>query len=366
MTHPAFVLKEEALLRNLRLLENVQTISGCHILISLKAFALWPCFPLIKKHLYGAAASSLNEARLIHEEMGVAAHTYSPAFSPEEIPEIAKHSSHIIFNSISQFEQYKDQFVDKSLGVRVNPMVSVVETDQYNPAMTGSRFGITKEQFPDELPKGIDGLHLHALCESSASDFERILLGFEEQFKQVLPSLKWVNFGGGHLITHKDYDVEHFTALIQNFKKKYALEVFIEPGSAIAWETGNLVGSVLDIVENRGVKTAILNISFTAHMPDTLEMPYHPVVAESDEAGRYVYNLGGRSCLSGDFIPNYAFAKPLKIGDTITFKDMLHYTTVKTTMFNGVPHPDIYITQKDGTHHLLKSFSYQDYKNRMC
>ena len=366
MPNPVFILEEEALLKNLRLLESIQKKSGCHILISLKAFALWPLFPTIRQFIHGAAASSLNEALLIHEQMGVLAHTYSPAFSPEELPEIALHSSHIIFNSMAQFQQNKDQLSGKSLGIRVNPMISVVETDQYNPAMSGARLGVTKEQFPDNLPNGVDGLHFHALCESSASDFERVLLGFETQFKQFFPSLKWVNFGGGHLLTHKDYDVGHFINIIQNFKQKYNLEVFIEPGSAIAWETGDLISKVLDIVENNGIKTAILNISFTAHMPDTLEMPYRPIVAESNAKGDYIYNLGGVSCLSGDFIANYAFAKPLKIGDIITFRDMLHYTTVKTTLFNGVRHPDIYIKKKDGTQHPLKTFSFQDYKNRMC
>ncbi len=366
MSNPAYILEEKALIKNLQLLKNVQQESGCRILISLKAFALWPLFPLIKKYLYGAAASSVNEAALIHEKMGCLAHTYSPAFSEQEMPEIAQHSSHIIFNSIPQFKHYKDQLPDKNLGIRVNPMISVVSTEHYNPATKGARLGVSKEQFPGHLPDGVSGLHFHALCESSANDFEKVLLGFEEQFKPFLPRLKWVNFGGGHLITHENYDVKHFISLIQNFKKKYPLEVFIEPGSAIAWETGVLVSEVLDIVENNGIKTAMLNISFTAHMPDTLEMPYRPKVLEADKTGHFIYNLGGVSCLSGDFISDYAFAKPLKVGDTITFDDMLHYTTVKTNLFNGVQHPNIYLKKENGALLALKTFSYQDYKNRMC
>ncbi len=363
---PAYVLNEEALLRNLKILREVQESSGCHILISLKAFALWPLFPTIKKYLHGAAASSLNEARLIYEEMGCPAHTYSPAFSAQEIKDVARYSSHIIFNSLAQFRAFRGQLSNRSLGIRVNPMVSVVETDQYNPAMKGGRLGMTKTQFGDKLPGGVDGLHFHALCESSASDFERVLSGFEEQFSAFLPQLKWVNFGGGHLITRKGYDVARFISIVKKFKKKYPLEVYIEPGSAIAWETGDLIAKVLDIVENNGIRTAILNTSFTAHMPDTLEMPYRPEVAESSTGGTFRYHLGGVSCLSGDFLPDYAFDKPLQTGDIITFKDMMHYTTVKTTMFNGVRHPDIYIKKIDGAVLPLKEFSYLDYKNRMC
>lgn len=365
---PAYILEEASLIKNLILLHKVQKESGCHILLSLKAFSLWPLFPLIKKYLSGGAASSLNEAELIHHEMGCLAHTYSPAFDADEIQNIARHSSHIIFNSLHQFKQFKDQLTAHKLGIRVNPMISVVPTDHYNPATKGARLGTTQAEFGKHLPEGLSGLHFHALCESSASDFEKVLLGFESQFKPFLPHLEWVNFGGGHLITKKGYDIDHFISIIQDFKQKYNLEVFIEPGSAIAWEIGNLTAKILDIVSNNGIQTAILNISFTAHMPDTLEMPYRPVVLESIPLRKdaYIYNLGGISCLSGDYIADYAFAKPLKIGDQITFADMLHYTTVKTTLFNGVQHPDIYLKKKDGVLQLLKTFSYADYKNRMC
>lgn len=370
---PAYVLEMRLLKRNLELIKSVQDQAGVSIILALKGFAMWRVFPLVAQYLKGATASSLWEARLIFEEMGKKAHTYSPAYLPEDFADILRYSSHITFNSIQQYIQYKDQvsaFPEKvSPGIRVNPEYSEVETDLYNPAAPGSRLGEVIDNFKGQLPEGVEGLHFHTLCESSSFELEKVLAAFESKFSPFFSQLKWVNFGGGHLMTRKDYDTNHLVQLLQGFRGRYPhLEVILEPGSAIAWETGVLVSTVLDIIENRGVKTAILDVSFTAHMPDTLEMPYRPRIVGADREplpGKPAYRMGGVSCLAGDYMTEYSFDHELQIGEKIILEDMIHYTMVKTTTFNGVKHPDIDIWHEDGTLEIVREFGYEDYKNRL-
>lgn len=370
---PSYVLDEVRLRNNLQLIRSVQERSGAKIILAFKAFALWKAFPIVKEYINHSTASSLAEARLAYEEMGSYAHTYSPAYTDEEFEEIASLSSHITFNSIQQYMRRKPQ-IEKmerhiSCGIRVNPECAQVETDLYNPCAPGSRLGVTVELFNGELPDGIEGLHCHALCESSSYEFENMMQAFEERFANFLPKLKWVNFGGGHLMTRKDYDVEHLIKIVKAFKSRYPwLEVILEPGSAFAWQTGELVSTVVDIVENHGIKTAILNVSFACHMPDCLEMPYKPAIlnATDEIEGKPTYRMGGNSCLSGDYVGSWSFDHELQIGEKIVFMDMIHYTTVKTTMFNGVSHPSLYLWNKEGQPILLRKFGYEDYKNRMA
>jgi carboxynorspermidine decarboxylase len=369
---PAFVLEEELLLKNLELIKSVQERSGAGVILALKGFAMWRVFPLLRKYLKGATASSLHEARLIFEEMGVKAHTYSPAYLPNEFEEIMAYSSHITFNSIQQYEHYQSYLAKAkepiSAGLRVNPEYSEVEVDLYNPSAPGTRLGVQDVLLKDGLPKGIEGLHFHVLCESTSYELEKVLLAFEKRFGHLLADLKWVNFGGGHLMTRKDYGVEHLVTLLSAFRQKYPhLEVILEPGSAIAWQTGTLLSTVLDIVESHGVKTAILDVSFTAHMPDTLEMPYRPKITGATDPieGKPTYRLGGVSCLAGDYMAEYSFNEPLQIGQQIILEDMIHYTMVKTTTFNGVKHPSICIWNKDQSLEIVKTFTYEDFKTRL-
>lgn len=371
VSSPAFILEEERLIQNLELIADVQEKAGVDIILALKAFAMWPVFPLVRQYLRGATASSLDEARLIVEEMGCKAHTYSPAYLPENMEELLGYSSHITFNSLTQFHAYRDQVLAcperVSMGLRVNPEYSEVEVDLYNPASPIGRLGETAPNIED-LPPEIEGLHFHTLCESSSYDLEKVLAAFEEKFGRFIPQLQWVNFGGGHLMTREDYDVPHLIALLRSFRERYPhLKVILEPGSAIAWQTGVLLSRVLDIVENHGVKTAVLDVSFTAHMPDTLEMPYRPVVrgATDPVAGQPTYRLGGVSCLAGDYMSEYSFNQPLQIGDLLILEDMIHYTMVKTTTFNGVRHPSIAIAQKNGVVKVIRQFGYEDFKNRL-
>lgn len=370
---PAYVLDEVRLRKNLELIRSVKERSGADIILAFKAFALWKAFPIVREYIQYSTASSLSEARLAFEEMGNLAHTYSPAYTDEEFPEIASLSSHITFNSIQQYERRRPQIeaMDRhiSCGLRVNPEYSEVETEIYNPCAPGSRLGIIIDKFGEDLPQGIEGFHCHALCESSSYDFEKLLNAFENKFAKFLPKLKWVNFGGGHLMTRKDYDVEHLIQTIQAFRSRYPwLKVILEPGSAFAWQTGELVSTVVDIVENHGIKTAILNVSFACHMPDCLEMPYKPAIlgATDEVEGKPTYRMGGNSCLSGDYVGSWSFDHELQIGERIVFMDMIHYTTVKTTMFNGVSHPSLYLWTKEGQPVLLRKFGYEDYKNRMA
>ena len=370
---PCFVLEESRLRRNLELIQRVQQESGAQIILAFKGFAMWSAFPIVREYVSGATASSLHEVMLCHEEMGVKAHTYAVAYAPREFPKILKLSSHITFNSLTQWKRYSKKLLSSpekvSPGIRVNPGWSPVGTALYNPASPGSRLGEPAENFKGVLPEGIEGLHLHTLCESTSYDLEKTLGFFENQFGSFLPKLKWVNFGGGHLMTRKGYDVEHLIQTLKAFKARHPhLHVILEPGSAFAWDTGVLVATVLDIVKNKGFKTAILDVSFTAHMPDTLEMPYRPAIhGASDEAsgGKNDYRLGGVSCLSGDFLEAYAFDKPLKVGQKIVLEDMIHYTMVKTTTFNGVTHPSIAILRPDGQLDMIRKFGYKDYKRRL-
>lgn len=367
---PAFVLEEEKLIANLEKIATVQAAADIHIILALKAFSMWPVFPLVGKYLSGATASSLGEARLIREEMGVKAHTYSPAYLPEEFEELLTYSSHLTFNSLSQYQKYAKPTIAAGVspGLRVNPEYSEVETDLYNPASPTGRLGETAPNLAQGLPDGIEGLHFHTLCESSSHSFERTLAAFEEKFGHLLTGLKWVNFGGGHLMTRADYDREHLITVLKAFKLRHPhLQIIMEPGSAIAWQTGFLLTRVLDIVENHGVKTAILDVSFTAHMPDTLEMPYRPSVRSATDpvAGKPTYRLGGVSCLAGDYMTEYSFEQPLQIDDRLILEDMIHYTMVKTTMFNGVKHPDICILKSNGDLETVRTFSYEDFKSRL-
>ncbi len=366
---PSFVLVESLLENNLKTLDMVQKASGATIICALKGFAMFSSFPLVKQYLSGTTASSLHEALLGYEEFGEEVHAYSPAYIPKEFPEIMQRCNHITFNSLSEWERYKPQIQAAtkkiSCGLRINPEYSEVSTDLYNPCIPGSRLGVTAELLGEQLPEGIEGLHMHTLCENSAETLERTLEAVESKFGHLLHQAQWINLGGGHAITAKGYNLELLIALLQNLKTNYNLTVILEPGSAVAWETGFLVASVLDIVKNGDVNTAMLDTSFAAHMPDCLEMPYRPTILQEDENGAYAYNLGGTTCLAGDQMLHYKFKQPLQVGDVLVFNDMIHYTMVKTNTFNGVNLPSIGIWRKDGKFELIKSFGYKDYKSRL-
>jgi carboxynorspermidine decarboxylase len=366
-------MEERLLRKNLALIKSVKERAGVNIILAFKAFALWKSFPIIREYILHSTASSIFEAQLAYEEMGSLAHTFSPAYTEENFPQFLKYSSHITFNSLSQFERFYPAVVagggKVSCGLRINPEYSSVKTALYNPAMPGSRLGLIADRLKNGLPEGVEGLHFHTLCESSSYELEITLRHVEEKFGSLLSQVQWLNMGGGHLMTRKDYDIEHLISLLQSFKAKYPLlEIIMEPGSAFAWDTGVLVSTVVDIVENKGIKTAILDVSFACHMPDCLEMPYKPRVRAASfapVADKPTYRLGGNSCLSGDFIGDWSFDEPLKIGDKIVFEDMLHYTIVKTTMFNGIPHPAIALWTTDNKLKMYRQFDYFDYKNRM-
>ena len=369
---PCFVLDERLLERNLKLIASVKQQAGIDIILAFKGFAMWSAFPMVRKYVNSTTSSSLNEARLAFDEFGTLTHTYSPAYVKEEFDEIMKYSSHITFNSLTQLNQFQpsiQNFERKiSIGIRVNPEFSEVETELYNPCAPGSRLGIIADDLPEELPAEVEGLHFHTLCESRSFDLEKTLKAFEEKFARFLPKIKWVNMGGGHLMTHKEYNTEHLIQILKEFKQRNKVEVILEPGSAFAWETGYLVSDVVDVVANKGINTAILNVSFAAHMPDCLEMPYKPRIMSSyfePETGKPTYRMGGNSCLSGDYIGFWSFDKELKIGDKIIFEDMTHYTMVKTTFFNGVGHPSIGSwNEKDGFK-LIRKFSYKDFRDKL-
>ena len=370
---PCFVMEEALLRRNLQLISSVKERAGVNIILAFKAFAMWRSFPIIREYIGHSTASSVAEAQLAFEEMGSAAHSYAPSYTEEEFPLFMQYSSHITFNSLSQFERFhprvKTSGKDIRCGLRINPEFSVVETDLYNPSAPGSRLGVTADRIGETLPEGITGLHLHNLCENNSYDLERTLEVVEQRFGHLFGQIQWLNLGGGHLMTHREYDVEHLVTLLTALKRRYPhLEIIMEPGSAFAWETGVLVATVADIVENNGVKTAMLNVSFACHMPDCLEMPYKPRIRGAHPQpveGKPTYRMGGNSCLSGDFMGDWSFDKPLQVGDLIVFEDMIHYTIVKSTMFNGVTHPSIGLWKKEGEFELYRSFSYEDYKNRM-
>lgn len=367
---PVYLVYEDRLRRNLSLIQHVSREAGVNIIMAFKANALWRTFPIVAEYCRVFTASSLNELRLGCETLGGEAHSYCPAYTEETIGEFIEKSTHITFNSLSQLHRFGPQShaAGVSCGLRVNPRCSVIETDIYNPALPGSRFGVVAEDLTDPLPPYLEGFHFHALCESSSYDLEKVLEAFETQFGHLLPHLKWINMGGGHLMTREGYDVGHLISLLKDFKSRYPnLQIILEPGSAFTWRTGDLISSVVDVVENEGIKTAIIDASFACHMPDCLEMPYKPIITESNlkEKGGTAYRIGGNSCLSGDFMGDWHFAEPLRPGDRLTFEDMNHYTTVKTTMFNGLSHPDMALCRSDGSIEYLRRFTYEDYKSRM-
>lgn len=401
MRTPYYLLEESLLRRNLALIKDVADRSGAEIILAFKAFALWKTFPIFREYISHTTASSPDEARLAFEQFGSPAHTYSPAYTEHDFPTILRCSSHITFNSLGQYARFScrsDGRQEKrvSFGLRVNPEYSEIETELYNPCAPGSRFGVLAADLPSpsDFPKEIEGFHIHCHCESSAEAFARTLEHIIDKFSPWFPRLKWINFGGGHLMTRKDYNVELLIQTLRDFHARWPhLNMILEPGSAFAWQTGSLVASVVDIVENHGIRTAILDVSFTCHMPDCLEMPYYPEVkvrpssiyAESEAplpavivedatcnaalplggAGGELYRLGGNSCLSGDFMGSWLFPRPLAIGDEIIFEDMIHYTTVKTTTFNGIHHPSIVLHHLDGTLEVLRQYTYEDYRDRM-
>jgi len=374
---PCYVMEESALRRNLSLIKNVNDRAGVEIILAFKAFALWKTFPVFREYGFKSTASSVHEAQLALEEMGSAAHTFSPAYTDENIPVFIACSSHISFNSLSQFNRFYPQIASSgkpiSCGLRINPEYSLVSTKLYDPCAPGSRLGITANMLGESVPDGVEGLHFHTLCESTSFDLEKLLTVVEMRFGRFLKQIKWLNMGGGHLMTHKDYNVEHLIALLVSFRERYPnLKVILEPGSAFTWQTGFLLTTVIDIVENNGFKTAIIDASFSCHMPDCLEMPYKPDIRGAIDAGQDIlvneknrYRIGGCSCLSGDFMGDWLFEKPLEPGDQIIFEDMIHYTTVKTTLFNGIPHPSIAFLRENGALELYRTFTYDDYKNRM-
>lgn len=365
---PSYVLEEDKLIKNLSLLKQVQQEADIHIICALKGFSFHRVFPTVKQYLHGATASSLHEAKLVFDEMQVKAHTYCPVYVPNEFDEIQDISSHITFNSLSQFELYKNKMrVDISYGLRVNPGYSEIETDLYNPASPNSRLGIPRNLLTDKLPDGIEGIHFHALCENTSFTLERVLDSFTKLYHPIIQQAKWINMGGGHLITRKDYDPNHLIKILKEFKSKYPNieEIILEPGSAVGWQTGVLVSTVLDIVPNGVFPTAMLDVSFTCHMPDCLEMPYKPNVLYTVEDSAFEYNLGGMSCLAGDFMGTWCFENELRIGDKIVFDDMIHYTMVKTSTFNGINLPNIGIWKRDNTFELIQSYGYEDYKKRL-
>ncbi|WP_310425104.1 carboxynorspermidine decarboxylase [Chamaesiphon sp. VAR_48_metabat_135_sub] len=370
---PCFVLEEQLLARNLAIFDRVQKLAPIRVMLALKGFSLFHSFPQIRTTLKGASASSLWEARLAAEEFGTEVHVYSPAYRAEDVPGILPLASHLTFNSIGQYSQFRQQIAahtpDKpSVGLRINPQYSPVKTALYNPCQPSTRLGVSPEHMGDTLPEGIDGFLSHNLCESDSFALEKTIANIEKLFGKFLPQLKWLNFGGGHLMTRKDYDVNHAIEVLNAFHDRHPhIQLLMEPGSAIAWETGFLMGKVLDLIPTDDLVNVMLDVSFTAHMPDCLEMPYKPAIrgAREPEAGDTIYRMGGSSCLAGDFLGDYAFDKELAISDRLIFEDMMHYTMVKTSMFNGVVHPSIGRIDKDGDFKLWREFSYEDYRSRL-
>lgn len=370
---PSYVLEEALLRRNLAILDRVQRESGAKIILALKGFAFWSAFPWVREVLQGATASSLHEARLAYEEFGRETHVYSVAYTDDEFPAILEMADHLVFNSFSQWTRFRGQVAAHGVktgkpvecGIRVNPGHSEIDTPLYDPCYTGSRLGVVRSEFRPEELDGISGLHFHAHCGNNSDTLERVVASFEKLYGEFIPRLKWVNFGGGHHITRADYDVDRLIRVVKTFREKWGVEVYLEPGEAVGWQTGPLVGTVLDIVRN-DVEIAILDVSATAHMPDTLEMPYRPAVRGADLPGKlaHTYRLGGHTCLAGDVIGDYSFAEPLKIGDRIVFEDMIHYTIVKNTTFNGVQLPSLCIWTKEGELRVVRTFGYESYRDR--
>lgn len=379
---PCYVVEEKRLRDNLELIASVARRTGVEVILAFKAFALWKSFPVFREYISHTTASSPYEARMALEQFGSLAHTYSPAYTSDGFDDILRCSGHITFNSLSQYEAFYPRVRSYeghpvSCGLRVNPEYSEISTELYNPCAPGSRFGVLAETLPDQLPEGIEGFHCHNHCESGAEALAHSLHRLEEKFGRWFPQLKWLNLGGGHLMTRKGYNVDLLVELLTGLRQRYPwLKIILEPGSAFAWQTGPLLANVVDIVENKGIRTAILNVSFTCHMPDCLEMPYQPAVRGAEtlpadavktaSGDSHVYRLGGNSCLSGDYMGSWKFDHELQVGELIIFEDMIHYTTVKTTMFNGIPHPSIGMLHTDGRFELYRRFGYEDYLNRMC
>ncbi|QSX08852.1 carboxynorspermidine decarboxylase [Alkalibacter rhizosphaerae] len=368
---PCYVVDEELIKRNLEILRSVQDRTGCSILLALKGFSMHALFPLIGEYLKGITSSSLFEARLGFEKMGKEVHAYAPAFVEEDFDELLGYVDHLVFNSFAQWTKYKEKvnsLTDKKVecGIRVNPQYSEIATPIYNPCYINSRLGVTLENFREDLLDGLDGLHFHTLCEQNSDTLERTIQVVDEKFGPYLKNMKWLNFGGGHHITRDDYDVEALVRSIEFMRDKYDLQIYLEPGEAIALNTGYLVGSVLDIVEN-GMEIAIMDTSAACHMPDVLEMPYRPNIIGSGQPGEYAYTyrLGGNTCLAGDIIGDYSFKEPLKPGDKLVFCDMAHYTMVKNNMFNGVNLPSIALHSKERGLEILRTFGFEDYAGRL-
>lgn len=363
------MLEESKLRANLELISDVAQKAGVEVIVALKACAMWSIFPIMREYLSSATASSLAEARLVYEEFGSMSHTYAPTYQAHEFDEILSYSDHITFNSLTQFEKYfaKARANNVSCGLRINPTWSPVETDLYNPCCKDSRLGV-EAHLLKELPEGLEGFHCHNLCESGAEDAKQTLENIEQKFGHLLPQINWLNLGGGHLMTREGYDKELLISTLQDFKAKYPnLRIILEPGSAHTWQTGFLTATIEDIVPTGQTKTAMLNVSFACHMPDCLEMPYKPAIrgAHDPKEGEQRWRMGGCSCLAGDFCGDWAFDVEPKVGDQIIFEDMIHYTMVKTTMFNGVSHPSIAILDENSNLRMVREFGYEDFKNRM-
>lgn len=367
---PSWVIDLAALEDNLKILADVQAAAGCKILLALKGYAAWSTFPLVGRYLYGCTSSSPHEARLAREKMNKEVHAYAPAYSDADMDEMIELCDHIVFNSFNQWQQHKAKVQASgraiSCGIRINPEHREADVEMYDPCAPRSRLGTTRAQFRPELLDGIEGLHFHNLCQLNSDALERTLKAVEEKFGEFIPKMKWINFGGGHHITRPDYDRERLIRLVKDFKARYGVEVYLEPGEAIAIRTGVLVATVMDILDN-GMPLAILDTSATAHMPDVLEMPYRPDIVDAGEPGEkpYTYRLGGLTCLAGDVIGDYSFDQPLTIGTRIVLLDMSHYTMVKTSNFNGVRLPSIVLRYPDDRYELIKSFGYEYYRDRL-
>ncbi|MBI2376360.1 MAG: carboxynorspermidine decarboxylase [Deltaproteobacteria bacterium] len=368
---PVTVIDLGALESNLRLLADVQDRSGCRILLALKGFAMWSTFPLVGRYLRGVTSSSPHEARLGKEKMGKEVHAYAPAYDDRSLTEILELADHVVFNSFTQLRRFRAQVLAKGgieIGIRVNPEHSEVKVPLYDPCAPGSRLGVPFDQFDGEDLDGVSGLHFHTLCELGVEPLARTLAVVEQKFGRYFPRLKWLNFGGGHHITKPEYARDSLVELVRDFRARTGLDVYLEPGEAIAIGTGVLASSVLDIVKNAGIQIAILDTSATAHMPDVLEMPYRPEIVGAQGPGvlAHTYRLGGLTCLAGDVIGDYSFAKPLEVGDQVVFLDMAHYTTVKTTTFNGVKLPSLATWDPvTRTARVVRRFGYEDFAGRL-
>lgn len=365
---PSYIIDKKKLIKNLEILRQVEEQSGCSILLAQKAFSMYAAYPLIKQYISGTAASGLFEAKLGHEYMGKENHIFSPAYKQEDFDEILDICDHIIFNSFSQWEQFKDKALqsNRKFGIRINPQFSTQDHTIYDPCAINSRLGVTKQNFRPDLLRGISGLHFHTLCQQNSNALIATIEEIEKDFGSYLKGMSWVNFGGGHHITRDDYDTNALVKCIKNFAKRYDVKVYLEPGEAIALNAGFLVSKVIDIVHNN-MDIAILDTSAACHMPDVLEMPYRPDIVGSSRPfeKKYTYRLGGPTCLAGDIIADYSFDYELRPGDMLLFCDMAIYTMVKNNTFNGMPLPSIYFAEQDDTLSLVKSFSYEDFKNRL-